>query len=390
MTLGKRIESLIHSFVARYGTKPDVIVRSPARINIIGEHTDYNLGYVMPASIDRSFLIALAKNSSNQCSIEALDKGEKTFVDLDVIKLASPAWSNFIRGIIGECQKSGFHIEGFNASFSSTIPIGAGLSSSTALDCGFLKGISLLFDSNLSDDQIIRMSHDSSRYFIGVQSGLLDQYGVVKGKSGHCLVLDCRSLEYNYIKMPTNQYKWVIVNSGVQHEHSAGQYNDRPTECSELLKEIEKIKPSVNSLRDIDMLDLLRIKNDIPGLLFNRGRFILEENERVLQAVEAIKMNNMELLGQLLFESHAGLRDLYEVSCTELDVLVNVAKESGLCLGSRMVGAGFGGCTINLVEEKDVEEFVDHVNFAYYNSTGQKSEVIVASITNGAEQVFKQ
>ncbi len=380
----KDIQSkVIKAFADRYSAEPSVIAKAPGRINLIGEHTDYNLGLVLPAAIDRYMLFALRANHTDTCRIHALDINESVEIKLDNLEKGDQLWANYLRGVLLQFKERDISLDGFDCVFSSTIPIGSGLSSSAALDCGFIKGVSALHQSSLSNWDIVTISNQSNNNYLNVQSGILDQFSSVFGKKDQCMMMDCKTRDYQYHSLDLGAYCLVLINTNVKHENVTSGYNDRPSECKEVVRLLRVYDESVESLRDIDLVLLDKYKDHLSQTLYNRTRFIIEENERVRSFVSAMEDKDYIRMGTLLLESHKGLQELYEVSCSELDLLVELAMKEANVLGSRMMGGGFGGCTLNLMRRDEVDEVVRRVSNAYKESTGINSVMYQVNLEDG-------
>lgn len=288
-------------------------------------------------------------------------------------------------GIIQEFQKLNIDVSGFDCLFSSQIPIGAGVSSSAALECGIAKGINQMSNSGLDNWELVNICNQSSHNFLGIKSGILDQFSSLFGKIDHAMLMDCRSQSFDYHKLDIGSYDLVLINTNVNHSHLSSGYNDRPSESKEAVSIIAKQYPEVTSLRELSSEQLESSKSNLSQVLYNRASFILEENERVHSFKEAMLSKDIEELGRLLYASHQGLKKLYEVSCTELDVLVELTYEEASIAGARMMGGGFGGCTINLIHKNEMESVIERVQEKYKIITGIDSSFYKVSVGNGVE-----
>ncbi len=345
---------------------PAVFVKSPGRINLIGEHTDYNHGFVMPTAIDKKIYFELRKNDTpTSCSIYSETFNYRLHFDLKIIEKSLSTWENYILGVINELQKRGKNLEGFDCFIKSELPIGAGISSSAALECGLASGLNKLFELNLSKQEIVNLSQAAENNFVGSQCGIMDQYASVMSTKDHLILLDCLSLEAEFIPTNFKSCKILLINSKVSHSIADGQYNTRRKECESGLKIIQNQYEEVKTLRDVtlDLLDSCR--SQLSEKQYNRVLYVLQENKRVLTATDFLKVGKLQAFGKLMYQSHYGLRDLYEVSCKELDFLVKFSEEKDYIYGSRMMGGGFGGCTINLIEEAHIANFSAEVKIAY-------------------------
>ena len=380
MQLAENIRSL---FKKRFNKNP-LLVASPGRINLIGEHTDYNEGYVFPAAIDKYIIGAFSKSDGDYSHIYSMDMNEETNVDLNNLKKQEPgSWKNYVFGIFDELHKRGLRLGNVNLVFGGDIPPGAGLSSSAALENCIVFGLNELFKLGLTKDEMVQISMLAEHNFAGVKCGIMDQFASMIGISDHAMFLDCRDLSYSQILIHAEDYQLILINSNVKHQLADSVYNKRKEECYEGLTIMQNDLPQVNSLRDISLDQLNNMKDKIPEVIFRRCQYIIEENERVEASKTAIKNKKWEIFGQLLYASHHGLQYLYEVSCNELDFLVEQAKEHPDVFGSRMMGGGFGGCTLNLIKKDKATEFIDQVAQKYLVEFGTAIDVYQVNISNG-------
>ena len=370
------------AFKNHYGTSC-LIVRSPGRVNIIGEHTDYNEGFVLPAAIDKAAYVAIAKRADNKVGMYATAFHEDFETSLQDIKTTPLGWPNYILGVIDQIQKSGVELSGFNLLVDGDIPIGAGLSSSAALECATLFAITELFGLQFTKIQMAYMAQKAEHDFAGVNCGLMDMFASLFGKEGHVIKLDCRSLEYEYVPLDIKGYKILLLNTNVKHQLSSSEYNTRRIQCEQGITWIQAHEPLVLSLRDatVAMLDEYILPKDV--LIYNRCKYVVEENARLLNACNDLKNGNIQALGEKMFETHEGLKSLYEVSCPELDFLVDQVKGNPSVLGARMMGGGFGGCTINIVKEEAIEGLVANLQPLYEKHAQKPLSHYIASIEQG-------
>jgi len=363
---------------------PELTVDSPGRINIIGEHVDYNMGYVLPTAIEKKIIFKFQKNGSDKiCHVYS--KGYDTGFELSLDKLEKSKieWENYILGVLNEISKRTDKLKGFDCTLESHVPIGSGVSSSAALECGLAFGLNEMFDLGLTKMDIVELSQAAEHTYAGTKCGIMDQFASVMSKEGHVILLDCESLDYSYIPIQIKPYKIVLLNTNVSHNLASGEYNVRRAQCEEGVAVLQKKYPEVKSLRNatMDMLNDVRIELD--ETVYNRCSYIIKEKSRVLEAVAALKANNLKRIGELLYETHDGLSKMYEVSCPELDFLVAFSKKYDSVLGARMMGGGFGGCTINLVHEDAIEEFVKAASAAYEKECKLKLSWFEASPSEG-------
>ena len=377
------IQNTTAFFEKSFGTKPEKIVLSPGRINIIGEHIDYNDGYVLPAAIDKVICFALEKNNSKKSKIIAIDLNEEFEIDLtQEVKLNDIVWTNYIRGVIKQLQDNGFSFEGFNCVFSSNIPVGSGLSSSAALECGMIFGIQQLFDLKIEKVDIALLGQ-KAEHWVGINCGIMDQFSSVLGLENKVIQLDCNTLDYHYHNADFKDYSLVLFDSNVKHSLFTSEYNTRRIECEQGLSIIKSHFPEVKSFRNCTEEQLLSIQDKIDETVFKRVHYVVKEINRVIKACEALDKGNIEELGQLLFETHHGLSQEYEVSCAELDMLVDTAKADNAIIGSRLMGGGFGGCTINLIKKGHENEVKSKFSNLYLNTFGIELKFYDVKISNG-------
>lgn len=377
------IQNTTAFFEKSFGAKPEKIVLSPGRINIIGEHIDYNDGYVLPAAIDKVICFALEKNNSKKSKIIAIDLNEEFEIDLtQEVKLNDIVWTNYIRGVIKQLQDNGFSFEGFNCAFSSNIPVGSGLSSSAALECGMIFGIKQLFDLKIEKVDIALLGQ-KAEHWVGINCGIMDQFSSVLGLENKVIQLDCNTLDYHYHNADFKDYSLVLFDSNVKHSLFTSEYNTRRIECEQGLSIIKSHFPEVKSFRNCTEEQLLSIQDKMNETVFKRVHYVVKEINRVIKACEALDKGNIEELGQLLFETHYGLSQEYEVSCAELDMLVDTAKADNNIIGSRLMGGGFGGCTINLIKKGHENEVKSKFSNLYLNTFGIELKFYDVKISNG-------
>ncbi len=367
---------------------PELTVDSPGRINIIGEHTDYNMGYVLPTAIEKKITFKFQKNGSDKiCHVYSKGYDTGFELSLDKIEKSKIEWENYILGVLNEISKRSDKLRGFDCTLESHVPIGSGVSSSAALECGLAFGLNEMFDLGLTKMDIVELSQAAEHTYAGTKCGIMDQFASVMSKKGHVILLDCESLEYSYIPIQIKPYKIVLLNTNVSHNLASGEYNVRRAQCEEGVAVLQKKYPEVKSLRNATMDMLNSVRNELDETVYNRCSYIIQEKTRVLEAVEALKANNLKRVGELLYETHDGLSKMYEVSCPELDFLVEFSKKYDSVLGARMMGGGFGGCTINLVHEDAIEEFVKAASVAYEKECKLKLTWFEASPSEGTSIV---
>ncbi|TVQ03033.1 MAG: galactokinase [Balneolaceae bacterium] len=357
---------------------------APGRINIIGEHTDYNEGFVMPAAIDKKIWLAIHPVHGRKASIYSVDYDETSAFDLDGDMSELPHWALYPYGVVKELQKKGCNPGGFKAVFGGDIPDGAGLSSSAAIECVFGTALNSLFDFGLDKLTIAKVGQLAEHNYAGVRCGLMDQFASMHGKAGHVIRLDCRSLDYEYAPLELSGHELILTDTRVKHSLASTEYNHRRAACEEGVRIIASNMPSINSLRDLRPKNVLPYKDILGEETFLCCEFVTEENERVLETVKALESNDLEKVGHLINASHRGLRDKYRVSCPELDLLVETANTVDGVLGSRMMGGGFGGCTITLLKTSSTDKYIKVTQAAFHESFGSEPVYYKVSISNGA------
>jgi galactokinase len=381
---------LAGAFRSLYGGQPR-IYRAPGRVNLIGEHTDYNKGLVMPAAIDLSTWVAIAPRSDRRILVRSENFSETVELDLD----QAPAhgrghWSDYPFGVAIKLEQAGHKLCGANLLVRGEVPIGSGLSSSAAIEVA--TGFALLELARDAPDALIdrlelaQLCQRAEGEFVGMRCGLMDQFISCFGQTGHALMLDCRTLDYQQLPLPEG-VKLVVCNTMVKHELAASEYNARRAECEEAVRLLARYLPETQSLRDVSIADLERAAAGLPAVIRKRSRHVISENARVVEAAAALRRADLETFGRLMRESHRSLRDDYEVSCKELDLMVEIAGQADGVLGARMTGGGFGGCTINLVASKSVDSFKQVVAAEYEKATGLGPQIYVCSPAEGAERV---
>lgn len=374
------LNQLIAEFTARYGIWPRVF-RAPGRINIIGEHTDYNEGFVLPCAIDLATYIAAAPRDDRFIRVASLNfEGEETFDLDDPHQNPAENWTKYVQGVGLVLEREGFRLTGADILVNSDIPVGAGLSSSAALEISTARALATLSGHKIDGMELARIGQAAEHEFAGVRSGIMDQFASVFGREGHALFLDCRSLEWSAI--PAAGAEFIICNTGVKHDLAEGEYNKRRAECEEAARFFGQA-----SLRDVTDQDLEERSDGMYSILRWRAVHVVSENRRVLEAVNALKRGDLQELGLLMRRSHETLNGCYQVSCEELDLMVQIACAQPGVLGARMMGGGFGGCTINLVKGVDIEGFRAEVSAQYEQFTGITPEIYTCVIADGAREL---
>jgi len=379
------IEDLKKVFQDQFQAKP-IIVRSPGRINIIGEHTDYNEGFVLPAAIDKAAYIAVSLRVDDEIHLVAMDLNQKFSVNLkDLQPVGDISWPNYILGSAAQFIQRGIKLRGFNAVLTSTVPIGAGLSSSAAVECATVFALNALLKTNLEKLDMVKMAQKAEHEYAGVMCGIMDQFASMMGKKDCLIKLDCRSLEYEYVPFKLDGIKVLLLNTSVKHSLASSEYNNRRKECKTAVELVSENVQGINSLRDVteEMLNnYVLIKDEF---IDKRSRYVVQEISRLEEVCTHLENGNLIELGKKMFATHDGLSKMYQVSCKELDWLVDKVRNNPDVIGSRMMGGGFGGCTINLVKENAIDELVAVLKINYEKEMELPLTYYVASIDNGTE-----
>jgi galactokinase len=377
------IQQTTDFFKNKFGNSPSKTVLSPGRINIIGEHIDYNDGYVLPAAIDKIICFAFEKKNSNIATIEAIDLNESVAIDVTKdVNLSEVVWTNYLRGVLHQLKLNGHEIGGFNCAFSSNIPTGSGLSSSAALECGFLFGINEMFNLGIKSIDIALMGQ-SAEHWVGINCGIMDQFASVMGLENKVIKIDCRTLDYTYHEANFSDYSLILFDSNVKHSLFTSEYNNRRKECNEGIAIIKDNYPEIKSFRDCDVSHLTNLKSKMTDNVYRRSLYAVKEIKRVILACEALDNGNIETLGQLMFETHEGLTKDYEVSCAELDYLVELALSEEDVIGSRLMGGGFGGCTITLVKKGSEDRIKEKFTKLYKQQFNIDLKIYDVKVSNG-------
>lgn len=340
------------------------LFRSPGRINIIGEHTDYNNGFVLPAAIDQAAYVAAGKRNDDTIHIYSVQFDDHYTCAIDTLA-PRKSWTDYVLGVVDQLRKKGYPVGGFNLVLDGDVEVGAGLSSSAAVECTVIYALNELYALGIDRMQLVRMAQHAEHEFAGVKCGIMDQFASAFGKKEHVVKLDCRSLEYEYVPLNLEGYKIVLLNTNVKHSLSSSEYNTRREQCEQGVAWVAAHKSGVTSMRDVSMADLDVYVKPKDELIYKRCSYVVEENERLQNACKDLQEGNLQGLGERLFASHNGLSKDYEVSCTELDWLVDFVKKEEAVIGARMMGGGFGGCTINLVREDAVGQLLETVSHLY-------------------------
>jgi galactokinase len=376
------LNNLTKEFTKRYDASPRIF-RAPGRVNLIGEHTDYNDGFVLPCALDFATYVVAAPRQDRTIRVASLNFDDYLHFDLNKPREQQTAnnWTKYVRGVALVLERQGYRLQGADLLIESDLPVGAGLSSSAALEISTAFALATLSGYKIEGMELAKIGQTAEHEYAGVRTGIMDQFASVFGREGYAMLLDCRSLEWSPV--PVSSAQFLICNTKVKHDLAEGEYNKRGAECKEAAAFFEK-----NSLRDVDIAEFQNRADEMPETPRNRARHILSENIRVEEAVAALKIDNLKRFGELMNESHNSLRDDYEVSSVELDLMVELARAEPGLLGARMTGGGFGGCTINLVRMDDITAFAERIASAYKRVTGITPEIYPCRTGNGASEII--
>lgn len=376
--------SLKNTFKEIFGSEP-MLVKSPGRINIIGEHTDYNGGLVMPAAINKAVYVAISKRDDEQIQLYAESYQEKYIGSLNNVEKCEKPWANYILGVVHGLLQRGFTLSGFNLYIYGDVPLGAGLSSSAAIECATAYALSQLNQLPITKIDLALVAQKAEHEFAGVKCGIMDQFASVFGQKDYAMMLDCESLEHEYIPLKLDGYKLVLFNTNVKHSLSESAYNERRAQCEQGVAWVKDQHPEVQYLRDVSPQMLLEYVMPKDAEVYTKCSYVVAEIDRVRRAAAALKDGRLEALGKLMFETHQGLSKDYEVSCKELDFLVEQVKGLNGVLGARMMGGGFGGCTINIVKDEAIADLTNKLTKLYHDRFGLTLSTYVVETANGAQ-----
>jgi galactokinase len=374
----KKLQNL---FQQHFNCAASIIVQSPGRINLIGEHTDYNDGFVLPAAINKAIYVAISKRADSEIHLFSMAYSELYVTTIDNIQ-PQKNWVTYILGVVHQLQQKGFVLTGFNLLLDGDVPVGAGLSSSAAVECATAFALNEIFDLNISKINLVKLAQKAEHSFAGVQCGIMDQFASMFGKKNHAIQLDCRTLAFQYFPLQLQGIKIILLDTQVKHSLAATAYNKRREECEEGVAYIQKKYPTVKKLRDANIIMLNDCIN-ANTIIYKRCKYVIEENERVQLACGDLAANDISSFGKKMFATHNGLSELYKVSCKELDFLVYAAKQYDGVLGARMMGGGFGGCTINLVKEEIAASFIKNIFNDYYSAMQKELKGYDVTLENG-------
>jgi galactokinase len=376
------VKSVKSKFNELFNSKP-ILVNAPGRINLIGEHTDYNNGFVLPAAIDKSIVFAIAENDDAIFRFFSLDF-EEWFSSKEISKNCdNKSWVLYLMGVLAQFEREGIMLKGIDCVFGGNIPLGAGLSSSAALECGFAVGLNKILKTSFSNYQLVKMSQKAEHEYAEVMCGIMDQFASVFGKQDHVFRLDCQSHKHEYFPLSMENHLIALVNTNVKHKLASTQYNQRRLECEEGVRILRQFNANINSLRDVDLAFIEIHKDDFDSVIYKRCHYVVSENQRVLNACNALENNKFADFGKLMYQSHHGLKNEYEVSCRELDILVDISKSMDYVLGARMMGGGFGGCTINLINSEYRDEFQTKIANEYHRQMNIHPEIYFVKLSDG-------
>ena len=381
------IDDVRSRFIKHFGGSTGSVYASPGRINLIGEHTDYNNGFVFPGAVEQGMIAEIKPNGTRIVDAYSIDLKDRAQFSLDDEKGPSASWARYIFGVCREMMALGVPVEGFNTAFSGDVPLGAGMSSSAALESVYAFALNDLWgDNKIEKMELARVGQRTEHKYLGCNCGIMDQFASIHGKKGSLMRLDCRSGEFEYFPWNPKGYQLVLVNSCVKHELVGSPYNDRRLSCERVAEVIKRHHPEVDSLRDATYEMLEEVKNEVTSEDYSRAKYVIGEVVRVLTVCEALEKGDYDTVGEMMYQTHYGLSKEYEVSCEELDYLNDIAREEGVT-GSRIMGGGFGGCTINLIPDELVAHFKEVVVKKFEEKFGKKPIVIDVVIGDGARKL---
>ena len=383
--LGKKLDDL---FRKKFGLREDrIIVRSPGRVNLIGEHTDYNEGFVLPASVDKAMIFVVAPRNDDQLHFHAADLNDEFAGSVGEIQQSAKNWPNYLLGVIDELTKAGKRPSGCDVVFGADIPIGAGMSSSAAAECGLAFALNEVYELGLGKLDLVKLGQRAENKFVGVQCGIMDQFVNIFGKDRKVLKIDCRTLDFEYFPFECPDLNIVLCETESKRSLASSEYNIRRQQCEAGVKILQRHDKEIASLRDVSPGFLAEHRVEMEPVIYQRCEYVVQENKRVLEACEALQRDDFQSFGEKMYQSHHGLSSGYQVSSPDLDFLVGTASSISGVLGARMMGAGFGGCTINLVEQARVQDFVEKVQDRYRQRSGKANNVYVTRIESGTALV---
>lgn len=380
------IDDVRSRFIKHFDGTTGTVYAAPGRINLIGEHTDYNGGFVFPGAVEQGIIAEVKPNGTRLIRAYSIDLKDYYEFSLDDEKGPRSTHFRYIYGVAKELIKLGVKVEGFDTAFAGDVPLGSGMSSSAALESCYAYALNDLFGGNIDPMALAKAGQATEHNYVGVKCGIMDQFASMFGKKDNLMRLDCRSGEFEYFPWQAKGYKLVLINSCVKHELVGSPYNDRRESCERVVAAVKAFKPEAEILRDCTWDDLEKVKDQVSEVDYRRAKFVLGEVDRVLAVSEALKANDFETVGEKMYETHQGLSKDYEVSCEEIDFLVDVASDCGVS-GARIMGGGFGGCTINLVQKSLYPTFIEQVKEQYSQKFGKQCKVIDVVIGDGARKL---
>lgn len=383
MYLAKTIHDI---FLNEFGSTPSIF-SAPGRVNIIGEHTDYNGGFVLPSAIDKAAYLAIGPSSNGKGKWVSVDFNDHVEIDFSHFARQKKNWPNYLLGVLDQFNRSGKTPSAFNLVLAADIPVGAGLSSSAAIESAMAVAINNLNGYGFDKLTLALMAQQAEHEYIGLKCGIMDMYASMYGKKGYVMKIDCRSLTHEYFPLGLGDYRIVLLDTGIRHDLASSEYNIRRQQCEDGVQLLQKYYPDVKQLRDVSSDMLENYKDKIPPLLYKRCYYIVEENKRVEQVCTLLKAGSLDQVGQLLYESHNGLQYDYDVSCRELDLLIKLVKNETHVLGARMMGGGFGGCTLNIIHKDAIEPIISKISSVYVENTGRPLHYHQVITGEGAREI---
>ncbi len=377
-------EMLTSSFKKKFNCLPDVIIKAPGRINLIGEHTDYNNGFVLPAAINKAVHIAFSVAEKNTGKWYAADLDKHAEIDFNNIAPVQNGWENYLLGVIDQYNKKGLPVPAFNCIITSDVPVGSGLSSSAALEVATAIGIQHLNNYNLGKLEIAKMCQAAEHEYAGAKVGIMDMFASLHGKKDHVILLDCKTLEHHYYNLNIKGYSIVLLDTNVKHTLASSEYNVRRKQCEEGIAILKNFNNGIESLRDVTMEFLKEHEADLSPVVYKRCYYVVDEIARTIAATKDLTADNIPAFGKKMYETHEGLSNLYEVSCPELDFLVASVKNNKNVLGARMMGGGFGGCTINIIKDNEEDEIYNSLKTVYEEKFDRPLKMYKVSVDDGA------
>jgi len=381
----KNLEIVRSSFKSHFGAEGSVYF-SPGRINLIGEHTDYNGGFVLPGAVDKGMMAEIKINGTDKIRAYSIDLNESAEFGLNEEDAPSAGWAKYIFGVVRELSKRGGKVQGFDTVFTGDVPLGAGMSSSAALESTYAFALNEMFALGFEKKELVKVGQMTEHNYVGVNCGIMDQFASIFGKAGHLIKLDCSNMEFEYVPFNPVGYKVVLLDSVVKHALVGSPYNERRLSCERVAKAINKNHPSVEFMCQASMDQLNEVKNEVSAEDFNRAEYAVGEAERLRVACDAMTKGDYETVGKMMYGTHWGMSKLYEVSCEELDFLATVAEECGVA-GSRIMGGGFGGCTINVVKEDIYDSFIAKAKSEFAAKYGHEPKVYDVVIGDGSRKI---